>query len=51
MKNAKTQSFVPFGKRLATGLLRFSLVCCPVVGATYAPVSYTHLTLPTNSYV
>ena len=22
MKNAKTQSFVPFGKRLATGLLR-----------------------------
>ena len=33
MKNAKTQSFVPFGKRLATGLLRFSLVCCPVIGA------------------
>ena len=42
MKNAKTQSFVPFGKRLATGLLRFSLVCCPVVGATYAQAGETN---------
>lgn len=42
MKNAKTQSFVPFGKRLATGLLRFSLVCCPVIGATYAQAGETN---------